>query len=167
MGALRRFIIPILLFIFERGLDMSGWENIWIASAIWAVGGVWGLWALVTWQPARAMYHKATQLRITFPEPQSAPIPQMVDSADKGLFDFQAESLEAMTNIGKFYVQLTKDTAKFGSRLTKYANRVVKTNSIGRKLKLSKKLAKDTKRYADAMAIHGSDLQQNGTVLSE
>ena len=43
MGAIRRFIIPILLFIFERGLDVSGYENIWIAATIWAVGGVWGV----------------------------------------------------------------------------------------------------------------------------
>ena len=54
------------------------------------------------------MFHKATQLRITIPEPQPAAISENVEPVDKGIFDFEAEAIEAMTNIGNTYVQLTK-----------------------------------------------------------
>ena len=134
---------------------------------------MWGIWALVTWQPAREMYRKAMRLRITFLESEASAIPEATipekagSIADKGIFDFQAEVEAATENIAKTQVQITKDTGKFGGRLVKYTNRMVKTKTGPQKLKLSGKLAQDIQRYANTLGISGSELQRNGTQLSE
>ena len=166
LSALRRFTIPIVAFIAERGLDLSGIENLWVGIGLWSVGGAWGTWALATWPPAREMYGKAKRLRIIVSEPGTSPMPTE-PAADKGLFDFQADALDGMKDMGEVYIQVTKDTNKAGKRLAKFTRRISKSKDSARTRRIAQKLAQDIEAYSDAMKERALELEKTGTAVSD
>jgi hypothetical protein len=51
MASLHRFAIPGILYLLERGLDLSGVTNIYASAAVWSVASIWGVAAFFTWPP--------------------------------------------------------------------------------------------------------------------
>jgi len=44
---------PGITFLVALGFQLSGFENFYVALALWATAGVWALAAFLTWQPIR------------------------------------------------------------------------------------------------------------------
>lgn len=58
MAALRRFAGPGILYLIERGLDVSGMQDARVAAILWLAALIWGLAAIVSWDPVRRRFSK-------------------------------------------------------------------------------------------------------------
>lgn len=54
VGVLRRIAPPILAFFAGAGLEVSGFEDIRLAFALWSFAGLYGILAFATWEPVRS-----------------------------------------------------------------------------------------------------------------
>jgi len=49
----RRFGGPGFTLLVALGFQLSGLENMWVAIGLWASAGIWGLVALLSWEPVK------------------------------------------------------------------------------------------------------------------
>jgi hypothetical protein len=156
----RRFAGPVISFLVGSGLQVSGFTSVWLAVTLWTIAVVWGVIALLTWEPVRQIVRR-------FAIRRSAAI------AERGFLDFMLDAERIPQQMVPVITRIAADTSAIGQRMNTHTQRLLeerarnRPDGTARIHKLTSRAAKDIRRNARRMRKHLAVLQRLGGLLAE
>ena len=148
VSILQRIAVPFVAFLAGTGLEVSGFEDVRLALALWAFALLWLLVAFATWSPVQSRLpklpytvtvHKKGQPKIVVP----------LSPVEKGFLDFIVEFQEGGKRLTKLIEEIGHKTRKMGENIARQTPplQAAKKNPIKAR-SIASRIARDMDRFS-------------------